>query len=515
MDTRIYVCTHKKFDPPKDDMYRPIHVGRSISQDLGYEGDDQGDSISEKNKSFCELTGMYWIWKNVECDIVGIAHYRRYLERDGKLLDQEYVERVLNEEGYDVIVPASGMSEYANNQQHFEKTHYKRDYEVTRQVLLEKYPEYERAFDLFSETNLASLGNMVITRKSLYDEYCSWLFDILFEVEKRTDVSEYIPFQARLYGYLSERLFRIWLFMHRYKVKEETLRIILSEGNLGRLVFFYGSRDRFDLYIAELYKDLSAMGYECIAIDIGSLPSKMSELSGFLEKPVTAAISFDLIGLEQDIIPGQDIWEALGIPFISIITERRIKENTRLASSTKAMLLGVTEESMTDIGEEYPDLSALGFIPLAGRTVSKCPAEIAKRSNDVICPGADDHVITIDIFEKMRDAKIVYIRMQKSQKDMCDLVFSSMLAGAVVIVDASDYILENYKCYPKYKKEDAEIVMTSIDEGKDSEEIIQGLLKDPEGMQIIADNGRRRAMVTDTWSARATELHRDLLSLLQ
>ena len=515
MDTRIYICTHKRFEPPKDEIYRPIHVGRSISQALGYEGDDQGDSISEKNKSFCELTGLYWIWKNVDCDIVGIAHYRRYFENKGQLLDKAYVERILCDEGYDIIVPSSGMSEYANNRQHYEKAHYKRDYEITRQVLIEKYPEYERAFDLFSETNLESYCNMLITRKSIYDEYCSWLFDILFEVEKRTDVSGYIPYQARLYGYLSERLLRVWLFMHRYKVREESVRILLSEDKPGRAVLFYGSGDRFDLYIVEIYKELIIKGYECIAVDIRSLSKQLSELSEFLEKPVTAAISFDLIGFEQDIIPEQDIWESLGIPFISIITESGMGDHPKLSASTKAVLLSVTEEGMAEISKKYPNILAIGCLRLAGRNFNGCPRQIADRKSDVLGIGMDDTPVPKDIFDRMLDSKIVCIRLQGAHKDMCDLVFSAMIAGAVVVIDSSEYVANNYKYYPKDKEEDAEVIMTSGSEGTDPQEIIRMLLDDPEKMQLIADNGRRKAKVLDTFSARVSELHRDLLSQLE
>ena len=70
MNTEIWVITHKKYNEIPDDLYKTIHVGRAISSDLGYTGDDTGDNISFKNRNYCELTGMYWLWKNHQCDII-------------------------------------------------------------------------------------------------------------------------------------------------------------------------------------------------------------------------------------------------------------------------------------------------------------------------------------------------------------------------------------------------------------------------------------------------------------
>lgn len=63
MSIKIFVMTHKQFEAPTDSMYVPLQVGHAISPELGYLADDTGDSISRKNKSFCELTGIYWLWK--------------------------------------------------------------------------------------------------------------------------------------------------------------------------------------------------------------------------------------------------------------------------------------------------------------------------------------------------------------------------------------------------------------------------------------------------------------------
>ena len=85
---KILVAAHKA-DPNirQDEVYMPIHVGKSLHPelDLGFQGDNTGDNISEKNGSYCELTALYWAWKNLkDVEIIGLAHYRRYFAEDIK-----------------------------------------------------------------------------------------------------------------------------------------------------------------------------------------------------------------------------------------------------------------------------------------------------------------------------------------------------------------------------------------------------------------------------------------------
>ena len=82
---KIIVAAHKVFRMPQDEMYIPLHVGAQGKSgpngeplDLGYVKDNTGDNISLKNPGYCELTGLYWAWKNLSSDYIGLAHYRRH-----------------------------------------------------------------------------------------------------------------------------------------------------------------------------------------------------------------------------------------------------------------------------------------------------------------------------------------------------------------------------------------------------------------------------------------------------
>lgn len=81
---KIIVATHKKYQMPDDSMYLPVQVGAEDKPDLGYTRDNTGENISSKNPSFCELTGLYWAWKNLNADYIGLVHYRRHFGRKTK-----------------------------------------------------------------------------------------------------------------------------------------------------------------------------------------------------------------------------------------------------------------------------------------------------------------------------------------------------------------------------------------------------------------------------------------------
>ena len=85
LSATIVVATHKKYRMPKDPLYLPVHVGAEGKKDakgnpldFGYQKDNEGDNISIKNPRYCELTGIYWAWKNLDSDYIGLVHYRRY-----------------------------------------------------------------------------------------------------------------------------------------------------------------------------------------------------------------------------------------------------------------------------------------------------------------------------------------------------------------------------------------------------------------------------------------------------
>lgn len=239
MDVKILVATHKPYWMPSDSVYMPIHVGREGKTDIGFTGDNTGDNISTKNPYFCELTGLYWAWKNLNCEYIGLCHYRRYFstgkgEKKERIMSRFDYERLLSM--YDVIVPAKRNYYIETVRSQYEHAHNKRDLDEVQQIVHEKYPMYDRAFETVMKRKRLHILNMFAMKKELFNQYCEWLFDILFTLEKRIDISDYTPYEARVFGFLSERLFNVWLEYHSTLAVKEVPVVFLEKQNWGKKI---------------------------------------------------------------------------------------------------------------------------------------------------------------------------------------------------------------------------------------------------------------------------------------
>lgn len=244
---KIYIATLKKYEIPIDDIYIPLQVGCENNESLGYIGDNKGDNISCKNKNYCELTGLYWIWKNIKADYVGLTHYRRYFtsksnaeikraktvtEKLSLIYNREEIETAM--QNYDIIAPSTHLI-LKNVYTKYKEQHHIKDLDKCREIIEKKYPEYLEAFDKLKKQKKYYICNMFIMKKELLNNYCEWLFSILFELEKNLDISEYSNTQKRVYGFLSERLFNVWLnYNDNLKVYDEKL-LLLEHDNLKKI----------------------------------------------------------------------------------------------------------------------------------------------------------------------------------------------------------------------------------------------------------------------------------------
>ena len=230
-DITIGVATHKPYQMPGDPMYLPLHVGAALHPDVcqDMQGDDEGDNISEKNPYYCELTGLYWLWKNCGSRYKGIAHYRRHLgSPDAKRRrSSDPFERPVTAdellpmlEKTGIVIAKRRMYYIETVYDHYSHTFEGCQFDLCREVLVDMKPEYVAAWDRLMQGKGAHIFNMFVMREDLFDQYCKYMFEVLGELERRHDPAQYDAFGARYLGRVSERLLDPWLEVNGYSYEE-------------------------------------------------------------------------------------------------------------------------------------------------------------------------------------------------------------------------------------------------------------------------------------------------------
>ena len=233
-----------------------------ISKMSHCDGDDTGKNISIQNRRYAEVTALYWAWKNIPAGVqyIGLMHYSRYFN----FLDIQYEhpsnifndlsDEVLEKYGlkdsvvsdlcskYDVICPdrwemrkehieyehnrynykceltkqrLAEADEVLNMYDHFSICHVQDDMDMALEIMKERFPAIYKTAQKSLKKTTARFANMFIMRRDLFDQYCNYLFTIIncMESKKRYDSDEYKEggFNSRVFGFLSERLFSIYI----------------------------------------------------------------------------------------------------------------------------------------------------------------------------------------------------------------------------------------------------------------------------------------------------------------
>lgn len=226
-DIKILIATHKTWEMPSESIYLPVQVGSKGKDSLGYQRDDEGESISELNPYFSELTALYWAWKNLDIDYLGLVHYRRYFTKpyyskkstiDERVVDKQMLDSLLEKDV--ALVPKKRNYYIETLKSHYEHTLDKTHLEVARAIINESIPEYLSAFDLVLNQRGGYMYNMFIMPKKMADQYCDWLFPILFELFERIGHENLTAFEQRYPGRVSELLFNVWLKKNNIQARE-------------------------------------------------------------------------------------------------------------------------------------------------------------------------------------------------------------------------------------------------------------------------------------------------------
>ena len=215
-NVKLFVVSHKLLNPKYYPDREIIYVGKNKDKfcSITDTRDDRGDNIASKNYTYCECTAIYYIWKNVKCDIVGIEHYRRLFYNFFRLRRKEYFINKLKK--YDFIV----MREYPfipTIKKQFIDGHGIDAFNIFKEAIEKEAPDYLEAFNEVMNGHHIAWCNMFVTTKDKFDKYCEFLFKVLSYVENHFEIPK-DPYLARLIGFISERLLSIYLKKNKLKV---------------------------------------------------------------------------------------------------------------------------------------------------------------------------------------------------------------------------------------------------------------------------------------------------------
>lgn len=256
MNIKILNITHGNNSYYSNGCFFPIKAG---SSSLDIASDDSGDNISTRNPYYCEMTAIYWAWKNLkDTDIIGISHYRRYI------LDRLYLTKIwygidiarlekynfcttrweLSLQEYDIICPKKHPFGPLTCKEQYELYHDKHDLEILKEVIADLSSDALPALEKYYQDHDSFICNIFITKWEEFDNYCKWIFPILFETERRLSCEGLL--EKRVIGYLSERLLNVYIEYKKLRVCEYPMLLILDEPckslirqELGAIIWKY------------------------------------------------------------------------------------------------------------------------------------------------------------------------------------------------------------------------------------------------------------------------------------
>lgn len=225
-DIHLFMAKFYRDKPLVSDYYLPswvvpIQAGAALCKERVADIlDCDGENISAKNGNYSELTALYWIWKNRlwnqtlssgdRKEYYGLSHYRRILE-----LSEDDVLRLESNEA-DVVLPFP-MPYEPNIEEHHKRYLAEGDWQALLTALKELQPEYADAFPTVLQQQYLYNYNVILARKEVLADYCSWLFPILERVEQLSEPKGWER-KDRYIGYMGETLETLYFMYHRNRL---------------------------------------------------------------------------------------------------------------------------------------------------------------------------------------------------------------------------------------------------------------------------------------------------------
>jgi hypothetical protein len=291
MNIKIAVAHHKAWFVFKNNVFMPIQVGAAMAKKtLNMQGDNTGDNISLLNPYYCELSALYWLWKNVKiADYLGLCHYRRYftykkihilatffnhffflsakiislfkpgfnytkiyqIDTEIKGYKQLLLDfsKELNEDikKNNILsfctkeIVLSGRTVY----QHLSMAVGLKAVDKIQEIVENLYPQYSKLLIKTLHGNSYYSANMIIFKQDIFNDYCSFVFNILQKhYDQFVTSNEVNQSYLRTSGYIAEILTDVYIKTLEKKIKVRRLNVLFlsdeAPSRLKRIMRFFG-----------------------------------------------------------------------------------------------------------------------------------------------------------------------------------------------------------------------------------------------------------------------------------
>lgn len=218
---RVYL-TRSHFDSElKEDMEssftKEIQVGSSLTDaDISELKDNIGENLSKRNRDYCEMSAVYWAWRNdKDSDYIGLCHYRRRFA-----IDADNVNYIMSE-NYDAVYIIPHLIDGGLREEFVERNYFLTPemWELTEKAIERISPDYLDAWEKLDVSFFLLPCNMFIMRRGIFEDYCSWVFAILEEVD-RYYLEQGIQRNDRYLGYIAELLNTVYAMKNKDTLKK-------------------------------------------------------------------------------------------------------------------------------------------------------------------------------------------------------------------------------------------------------------------------------------------------------
>lgn len=244
---KTILIAHRPYWMPIDGCYLPVQVG-CVGKETIHDSqrNDEGDNISSKNLNCRKFKELNLSWKNLDADYLGLAHNRRHFavkssdDKNNRAASGEQLAESCSTTG--VTLPKARNYSIKTNYTQYEHAHH--DDFFVHSIIADCEPKKTRNYYEIMNRTYGHRFNMFAMHRNLSNACCERLFDELFKLDYKLDISDYGKNDACVFGFVSEQLFDCWIGNNRLAYLETPVVNLENQHWLKKGIAFISRKVR-------------------------------------------------------------------------------------------------------------------------------------------------------------------------------------------------------------------------------------------------------------------------------